>query len=104
MVSTFGKMAGSMRVSTRKTRRTGLELTLGLMARSTQVSGATANDMEKVQDQINLGKYILSDGTAREGIWEDDRRIKWLDEDERSGPTPDGSRATQLYSDKHTRD
>lgn len=26
----------------------------------------------------------MSDGTAREGIWEDDKRIKWLDEEDRT--------------------
>ena len=30
----------------------------------------------------DLGKYILPDGSCREGIWEDDRRLKWLDENE----------------------
>ena len=27
------------------------------------------------------GKYVLLDSTIKRGIWEDGRRIKWIDED-----------------------
>jgi hypothetical protein len=30
---------------------------------------------------ILLGKYVLPDGNVKMGIWEDGKRVSWVDED-----------------------
>lgn len=34
----------------------------------------------KMGKQHGKGKYILSEGSVKIGIWEDGKRIKWVDE------------------------
>lgn len=56
------------------------------MGESMKENGARVNSMEKVGLIIEFivykGKYILNDGTIKEGYWEDGVRIKWINNSE----------------------
>lgn len=62
---TPGKTVENTKVNTNKTRRMDLALIPGPTARSMLASGEIVNAMEKVNSTNILGRYILSDGTAR---------------------------------------
>ncbi len=61
-VSTPGAMVASMRVSTRMTRSTDLELMCGLMAAHTQAAGKTGNSMVRASIASSMAKCVKASG------------------------------------------
>lgn len=72
-----------------------MEFIFGLMEENMRGNGLLENNMEKVEIyllffriilyiflQFLKGKYILPDNNVKVGVWEDGKRVKWIENDE----------------------
>jgi hypothetical protein len=61
-------------------KNTDSVFTTGLTAEDTRDNGKSLIDFRENGKQHGQGKYYLLDNTIKTGIWEDGKRIKWLEE------------------------